>query len=345
MIAKENKFPVNCNRASLFNLVVYVRDEHRIPYFHNLVQNIIQQFPCRVIFIQVNHNNNGEGVKITPSIIVIGQGESSLACDLITINLPQSQLAQIPFILWPNLGQDLPILLLLDQDPAADFNLLPVLGKTASRLIFDVMSQQPFSVFCRNILTLMTTHPNLPCIDLNWIMISGWRELLGQLFETTQDFEQLCSIRSLLVRYNALPSLSPHFQDTQALYFINWLASVCQWQRIDQHIEGQERVITYHNGKEEFTILLSPESHESLAMGCIVYLEIQGFNEHHLRAAQLKNEAKIVVQKETSETCEMPITISMPSLKGVGPYVRDLIYSLPSNHYRKTLQEIVNEEW
>ena len=73
-LSKENKM-----RASLFNLVVFNRLSSRTDYIRNIVQKVVEKFPCRTLFISQDTDTKQNYLKTAISVLFPNAGESSIA--------------------------------------------------------------------------------------------------------------------------------------------------------------------------------------------------------------------------------------------------------------------------
>ena len=59
-------------KAALFNLIVYAQDKSHAEHLNELVLNVIEKFPCRIIFVRTEDSVQDDYLQIVRSINTIG---------------------------------------------------------------------------------------------------------------------------------------------------------------------------------------------------------------------------------------------------------------------------------
>ena len=101
-LAKEKK-----TRASLFNLIVVNRQQSRTDYIRNIVQEVIEKFPCRTLFISEDPAAKAPSLQTAISVLIPKNREGSTACDLIDIAVAGSDVNKVHFLILQHLLQQL----------------------------------------------------------------------------------------------------------------------------------------------------------------------------------------------------------------------------------------------
>jgi glucose-6-phosphate dehydrogenase assembly protein OpcA len=325
-------------RASLFNLVVYSQDASRTPFLQEIIKATIEKFPCRILFIQCDPNPSADHFRVKASDELTKIGDASLACDYIIIEASMQQLHRVPYIIIPHLLPDLPLYLLWGQDPTAENKIFPQLQPFASRLIFDSDCVEDLPQLSRNILELTKTHPHLEIIDINWVRGHDWREALRLVFNSEKAMEQLSKNRGIQIRYNSKGTQSYKHPELQSQYLVKWLAAQLGWKESSTKQSNGQLTLTYKKDQEQFTAVISPQENSQLAPGTIVEVEIAGNTDYCYLISPVPNMAKVYVHISSSETCELPYTLPMPSFKKGFPCIAELLFDRTSNHYKNMLQ-------
>lgn len=323
-------------RACLFNLVVYAQEPRRIDYMRRLILAVIAKFPCRIIFIQGDSDAEASHLYVSVSSEIINR----IACDQILIKVTEQHLHRVPFIVIPHLVPDLPVYLLWGQDPTKEDILLPHLMTSASRLIFDADTSDHLSVFSRHILTMMEEQPSLSFVDINWTLISGWRTILRQVFDNPTASRHLQYNTGVQIHYNDRKENWLRHNETQASYLSSWLASRLNWQLLSHESTNGMKKLKYSIGGKEFIVSLLPQTHTDLNPGTILAVEVETNDEHYYSIAPIQNLPKVTVHISGSDTCELPFTLPLPSLKPGFPFIRELFFEPAGSHYRKMLQTL-----
>lgn len=330
----------NRTRSCLFNLIVYIQDRQRTEYFKNLVQSIISKFPCRILFIQGDSTPEQNYIRVNVSINVMGNGGNSFACDQILIETSNQQLHRVPFIILPHFMPDLPIYLLWGQNPAQDDVILPNIAHFATRLIFDAESTSDLLQRSKMILKLESLYPSLELLDVQWLLTLGWRQIISQVFDNPSALQCLATSEKLQVLYNHFPSQNTIHNDIQAVYFVNWLAHALKWHavKIEEKEEGARLTFEYESDKCEIDII--PISLSNINEGNIVRFEaIQ--EENCFSIAPMDKLAKVVVHISCLDTCKLPFTLPLFTLKQEFPYIQEMFFLPISPQYTEMLQYIV----
>lgn len=327
--------------ACLFNVIAYSQEKAHADYLHEVIQAIVDKFPCRILFVQgdPSPSQNYLRAKVTDPILGKGNAEG-IACEQILIETSTSQLQRVPFIILPNLVPDLPIYFLWGTDPTIENPILTEMSKYATRLIFDSCNADNLLQFSRRILKFLESKPKLVLMDITWVLTSGWRHILSQVFESPEARQHLNANMGIQIRYNSKKGEWVKHTDIQAFYLAGWLASQLQWKFLKHELIKEERHLTFSNGNNEFIISLVPEKRDNLHPSAIVGIDVASRNDHLYSILPMPNLPKAVVHISTLETCALPFTISLPSLKRGCPYTQELIYSPPSSHYQMMLQTI-----
>lgn len=325
-------------RACLFNLIIFAHEKHRVEYLRELVLSIVNKFPCRIIIVQ--GNSSVQDIKVSVSNELTGKGDTSFACDLIMIQAPENQLQRVPFIILPNLVPDLPIYLLTGQNLTESNDILPALEQFSSRIIFDAGCADNLPQFSKKVLEMMDAKPHLDFVDMDWLLTAGWRNALAEVFDCDTALQRLKTTKNIQIRYNDRTMDWFPFKETKAMYLAGWLAAQMEWRFVKQEKKNGTRILTYHSGNNDFDIVLFPKTEENLYTGAILGVEISSSDDYFYFISPVPNMAKVSVHISSLETCELPFTIPLPTLKSGFPYVQDLFFMPPSTHYRNMLKAL-----
>lgn len=327
-------------KACLCTLIVYTPDQDHALFLKKMVQSFIEKFPCRIIFIQRMTANEDNSLHVSVSNAIVGQGKVSIACDQISIEVGEKQIHRVSFLVLPHLVADLPIYLLWGQDPTTENDILPKLLKFATRLIFNTSGVDDLQSFSRRMRSLLDRHPNLDFMDMNWARIHGWREALSQVFDTQIKSQQLRFSKSIHISYNDKNEEGILHSEMQARFLIGWIAAQMQWKLIDQKQNADQMDLSCDNGKNQFTIALSPQINPNLPSGAILQVDVASTDNTFFSIIPMANLPKVLVYISTLEKCELPFTLSLPDLKHSSSLIKAILYYETSDHYRNMLQSI-----
>lgn len=330
----------NTTRACLFNLVFYTKQNHRVPYIQKLAQKVIEKFPSRVIFITSNAYALEPKLTTQVSILTSSQGQFDIACDYIHIDTEGSACQKIPFLILPHILPDLPVYLVLAEDPCQDDPLLNQLAPLAHRLIFDSETTDSLCQFASNLL-YQHKRLNIDVADLNWARLEQYRQLLSTTFHSAEALGSLQKTRTLNIAYNA--HQTPFFCHTkiQAIYLQAWLACQLGWEFCRVETDGPILNITYRSQSGSVDICLSPLEIATLPPGLILSIDITTPAEEHFSFQQdLQRVHQITYRHSTKEHCDLPIHYVFPKAEGGHSLVKEVCHKGTSEHFLNTLQLI-----
>ncbi len=299
-------------RASLFTLILYTQKNARAAYIRALTKNVVERFPCRVIFITVDKTNPEDALEASASIMA---GSQDVACDLIEIQASGSYQARIPFLILPYLIPDLPVYLLWAEDPTKENPLSHQLELLATRIIFDSEATNDISEFAQVVLQHQK-EASVGISDLNWARMENWRELFSASFYSEERLQQLKSTKTLSIVYNAHETQFFCHTKIQALYLQAWLTTRLGW------------------NLKNITVNLTPEIHTELSPGTIISVELHS---HHGDVVSFcrhpEQPEKIKTIFCTHESCEIPSTYIFTKTERGLSLIREIGHGTESSHF------------
>jgi glucose-6-phosphate dehydrogenase assembly protein OpcA len=335
----QNQQEKNQVRASLFNLVVFSVGPKRTQFLRDIVNMIIERFPCRIFFIQGDLQTESGYLHVTANQERVKKGENYILCDEIQIQASKEYLNRVPYIILPHFVSDLPIFLLWGQDPSQENVVFPILQPYASRLIFDAECSSNLQQFCR---TILSHHYQLEVMDLNWALTSGWRRIFAQTFDTEQKFNALCQAKSLKILFNHKNSRWLHQHETQAAYLQGWLASKCNWKFAKKDLVNDNIQLHYTHPHGSTIINLLSQNCEELNPGAILEIELDVTDDLHYHLSRPKNGSSVRVEISSAEKCELPFLMALPNLRG---FLQEILYRNTSVDYLKMIKTIEPITW
>lgn len=330
-------------KACLFNFIIYVQDVSRIDYFRELAQTVTEKFPCRIVFIQANPKaeTGYANTRISTEVHKSG-GTEAIVYDQIDIEAGGDFLPRVPFLILPHLVPDLPVYLLWGHDPTIEDSILPHLELFATRLIFDSECTDNLPQFCSRLLNKMK---KMKCdlVDMNWARFVGWRNLLAQLFDTRERSEELHNCKLITISYNHKPCSTFYHNETQALYLQSWLATQFSWNfHSVESKEGKTRFL-YTSKQRQIIVDLLPKTAEVFTPGSIISFEAATTNNHFYSLTRTPQASQQVrVEISTLEECELPYTYPIAHRTRGYAFVKEILYSPASPHYRAMLHTIAH---
>lgn len=316
-------------RACLFNLIVFTQKNSRNDYFHQIVQKIVEKFPCRIIAVTADEKGK-ESIEAKVSVVSGGHEKSDFACDLIEFSLPPSMLNRVPFLILPHILPDLPVYLLWGENIAEFPELLESLSKLSHRIIFDSETASNLPSFARSALKLQESG-SLSLADLNWARLEPWRSLLLLSFSGPEKLEELRKTKEIEIVYNSRASDFFCQAKIPPTYLQGWIACQLGWKLKETRTEGENVLFLYETGQ---LIWLKQENNSELEPGAILSIQIASEKEHTISFSRtLKLPDQIQIKCETPNHCELP-TYYLFSKRELGQsLVREIYHPGTSSHF------------
>lgn len=333
----EDLAKVNKTRACLFNLIVYAKMNNRHDYIRRRVQKIIDEYPCRILFITSDPDSSKDYLKTAVSVAFPAGEDSSIACDTIDIGVGGKSEKNVPFVILPHIIPDLPVYLLWTEDPAQKHALFAPLEKLALRLIFDSESSDHLYGFAE---TLIKLAGQKEIADLNWARTESWRDLLAAQFYSEEKLNLLKTASSIQILYNSHESEFFCHLKIQALYLQAWLASRLGWKLKSVKTKKGTIVITYtHSRKKEVVFELIPTNIPELTSGAIVSFLLETEKKEKFFFYREKDKPyQVSISLSTLEQCELPTHFIIGKDVSGLSLSKEINYRGTSQHYVNTLK-------
>jgi hypothetical protein len=334
----------NLIRASLFNLIVLSLDPERTVHCENLIRIITQKFPCKIIFLRADPHTQSDFLRTTENLLTVGSGNNTVLCDQMTIEASANQFVKIPFLILPNIQPDLPIYILIGQDPSQDAVILPQLKNYACRVLFDTESIDNFKLYSQRILNLLE-NTSAELVDLNWARTKAWRESLARAFNNKETLSQLKVSKTIQISYAASPNPTKMRCETQAVYLQAWLAARLGWNLLSIEREEGYLRLSYKYDHMSLSVSLVPKITEILEPGALFAFEAMTQGDYHFLISHENDNKTIKVHASNPERCEMPYTIFLNNFQNGPALVNEIFYQPPSQHYLGMLRMLDHPEW
>lgn len=319
--------PITETKGCLFNIVIYTHSNARTAYFHELINALINKFPCRVIFIEVDESYKQDELKIS-HLEGVGKAEQ------ITIKTSRKTLPQVSYSLLPLLVPDLPVYLIWGENPTTDNLILPDLIKLATRVIYDSKCSDNLKEFSLQVLkNLDAVH--IDFIDIDWALIRGWREVISIAFDSHDKLDLARNCDTVIINYNIA-----HLR--RAIYLQAWIAAQLNWEFVSQINSSS---IKYHNGTHEITVILEPKQTDVQPPGDILSILFKSANGNEINFSKLKDQSVVIVHITRGDVCELPFSLRLPNFRrGLG-FIKEIFYFRSGLHYRNMLEMLSKSNW
>lgn len=296
----------NTIRASLFNLVIYVKKDLREEYLQRIAKNIIGKCPCRMFVITEFEGLDEEFLRCHVTDM-LPNAKSDIFCDVINFEVSGSYRERIPFAVLPHLLSERPVYLLWGDDPLKKDPVSLKLEDRATRTIFDSESAENMVDFAKMILGHQS---KILCdiADLNWARVSPWRNLFSNAFNNQKDLDCIKDAENIQIKYNTRES--KHFSHTkiQATYFQGWIATRLDWKLDTVLAANDEITFKYHSDHGDVSINLAPGENPDVKAGRVLSTEIIARNKEKISFEREKSDInKIAMNHCSTSSCEMPV--------------------------------------
>lgn len=328
-------------KACLFTLIIYAHDPRRASYLQELVETILDKFPCRLIYIQSDNKTEKPYFHVDVSNVISGQVQSGLTitCDQISIKVSENQLSRVPFVIMPHIIPDLPVYLLWGQNPFEESAIFPYLQPYASRVIFDSECSDSLKSFCKEMQKNLDIL-KIDVMDINWAFISNWRDMLVQLIDTREKGSELDLCHSITITYNNYKSETFQHPEIRSIYLQGWLASRLKWRYLGMQKQEQNLIINYETPKKPIAVILSPDALLDLPPGGIASIDISNPTGTSYYIARKPNLSQVVIHISTLDKCELPFTLPLPNVHRGLTFLKEIFYSSLGDHYREMLKMV-----
>ena len=320
-------------RASLFNLILYSEKRERRADFEAMIHNIIEKFPCRVIFIE-SAPAAADHLNIAVLSETTHKGETTIACDEINLTASGASLRRVPFIVSRHLIPDLPVYLFWGHDPTDSSSILPQLQSLASRLILVCDCTASLPAYSHKILEEIDYGNSV--MDINWALTSSWRDLLAQVCSSPETLDCLQGCCSLNIGYNGDNIMV-------AAYLQGWLAAQLDWKVKKCNTKGR---LTYLNSNgNKVIVTLAPKKCPRLNNGMVASIQVESEEGVSLILEYRPTIGKVLVKMTTQERCDLPISLPLLDLKRGYNLIKEIFYQEVGAHYVNTLHTLAAIPW
>jgi len=331
---------INTLKASLFTLIIVVKDIERTMHCQRLVHLIAKKLPCKVIFVSIDSEAQESFLRQNFSTRVVKNGHP-VCCDLLTIHTSLDQLHKVSFLITPQTIPDLPVFLLVGHAPSEVQLLVDDLQPYVGRIVFDAAEIPNIGAFAKSVVELPHKEKY---VDLNWARTKPWRETFARVFDNKESLDGISHFCSVEIRFSQSPTCSNLF-DTQALFFQAWLASRLKWQIASIERSEESCKIQYTFNQRSISVMLIPTDSEIMDEGGITGIEIRGENDLHYLMSYEQDDRHIGVHASSKDRCEMPYTLFVGSFQRGRALPSEIFQQASSEHYLPMIELLSSPLW
>lgn len=258
-------------RACALTLLIYAESEEAAREVSNLVSEVTRQNPCRAIIIVEDPKARAAEMTawISAHCNLPAAGDKQVCCEQVTVLARGESVMGLESVVVPLTVSGLPVHLWWR---ARQFNPPEYFGqilRASNRVMVD---SGRFANPRSDLQTLAARAQNLSgrpaVIDLNWVRLTPWRELIAQCFDSSETrplLGRLCEARFEFER----ESVRKTTQETQSLLLAGWLASRLGWESVGRSEARDEEGLSlrFKRGAGEKQIQLVPCRFEGAGSG------------------------------------------------------------------------------
>lgn len=328
----------NKTRACLFNLLFFTKRNARTDYVRKVALNIIEKFPARVIMVIADPEAKNDFINTKISVLAPNKGEPDVACDWIEMEISENMLERASFTVLPHILPDLPLYLILEDDPTLRNPLLSQVSQFTSRFILDSETAQNLTAFAKASLKIREESA-MDIADLNWARTESWRDILSSIFNAPDRLAQLPKIEKMLITYNAIETAFFCHLRIQALYLQAWFASRLGWRLASAFSNSKGISLNYTQNGRKISVELQPEKKTTCYPGMVLSLAIQSQDNCYYEFSAPENSPECIrMMSSTPTSCEIPSLFIFPKAEFGQSLVREICHPGTSAHYLDVLK-------
>lgn len=326
-------------RASLFNLIVYTRKNEKLPYFVQIVDEIVKQFPCRILFIEESSEESAPYLNAKIAAKIVSSGDNpNVVCDKIYLETSKNNSEQILHLILQHTIVDLPIYLLWGQDPTLSHPLFPSLKHIAKRLVFHSECSNNLQEMSQKLLAnVIKDHWEIA--DLNWINLEEWKEVLKAIFNSKESVDDLNQTSEVTLKFCSSKSEFFCHNHFQVHYMHAWLAAQLQWDFVSYQDEKAAKHIHYKKNQTRIQVnILEHECSIKALPGTITYLQIKTENKKNFTFQTQYEDEMIHIEIVDEKKESPPYNTALMKSKWEVYLAKEICYEQTSQHYIQTLK-------
>lgn len=301
-------------RACLFNLVIHVEKIERLNYFHKVIHELIEQFPCRIFLIHFDDKKTNLEIGIS---LISPKVAPKIYCELFELSLPINQNDRLFSILDAHCVNDLPIFYMPTEhgDHLSEFTFR--LAKSCQKVICDSTDISDLDAFLSNVNRL--TKQGIAVSDLNWSRIESWRQMIAKNLKD----DLLSRLSKIEITYNYLEPSKKQYP-FQALFLKGFL---------------ENRYEAAFGKKIDVQILQKQEPHiwPGAILSCS-FFDNDGSKQLFVRNLEKPQEA--VIHYESKTECFVPMYVQFTKTESGQSLVKEMRHTRSSQDYQTILSKI-----
>lgn len=279
-------------RACTLSLLAIASDDKAADQAAAAIAEFTSRHPCRAIVVIAEAESETEELSayVSAHCHLPLPGARQVCCEQISVIARGPAVAQVPGVVLPLLVGDLPVVLWWLSGLPHQSELFEQLLGASDRLIFDSAAAQDLGLTFAAANALCANWRNGILVDLNWLRLSHWRDLLAHLFELAGVAACLQRIAKVTVR---MIHRTAELEMAQPALLLGWLAAQLQWRLSEPFaaIETGWRALWDSSGREIVTEVVRAESGNEAELA-----------ELHLHLNHAGQPAELSIQRRLSDT-------------------------------------------
>lgn len=248
-------------RACTLNLVVIAYDDPTADQAAEAIAEFTSRHPCRAIVTVVDAEAEKDELiaYVSAHCHLPVAGAKQVCCEQISVIARGQAVQEVPGTVLPLLIGDLPVVLWWRHGLPQDSMIFERLLGASDHLIFDSATGRDLGV---TFATANALHSNWKfglVIDLNWLRLTGWREMIAQFFELPDLAESVRRIAHVTI---VMARPAEELELSQPSLLIGWLAAQLNW-RLNEPFaatEGGLRALWQAESSEIVTEIITADA-------------------------------------------------------------------------------------
>ncbi len=208
-------------RACAMTLIVVTDEDPADASMGETIADIMPQHPCRAIVLRCRQGTGDYlDAQVRAQCWLPGGKREQICCEQIEITASESSIGQVPAVVRGLLVPDLPVSIYCRQASLLELPVWELLAPLATRIIVDSTPDDPRICF-----RALERASQWGCLlgDLSWTRLTRWRQIIAQVFESSDHRQRLPAIESIVIAVSGRQVPAP------AWYLGAWLARGAGW--------------------------------------------------------------------------------------------------------------------
>lgn len=237
-------------RALTLNLVARAQDSLSAEQMSAVIQQLTASHPSRAVLARLRPALEESRLEafVQANCMLVTQGAPQICGEQITIDAQGSAVTQVASLVLALLVPDLPVALWLPGPAPLEDPLLLRLRGVITRLIVDTRDAHDAVRALAHLAAFQAAEARasrhvLGISDLAWAILTPWRELIAQFFDTRPLLPHLQRIDQVLIKYQPGERRAGL---ALSLLLAGWLTASLGWIMLDQALSVEEGTVRLH---------------------------------------------------------------------------------------------------